>query len=280
MIKSTWHRFLGFVWVLAPLQLQYVKHFLSSSSKKVRPSGDFLQAHVWIPLKISVKILKIFPCLVTQNLVLVSNRHRRDLGGSSASGTCLTAVQVHHRSPEHTSGPTTSPCHRRASRTERRIFSTIFSGYFQRDIDRDLEWGGDPVAAGKRPVAPSEFGRRAIVNELPSLKTQMSRSEKTCEPDCVPSNLSLPRISAEDKRLPAQILALEKVRLDQSIYADDILCNGSIQAWGHPICLSDWQILHPLAWSHWCRWIKIKFKDGQYQNWVSLLGVDDTGWAG
>lgn len=190
MIKSTWHRFLGFVWVLAPLQLQYVKHFLSSSSKKFRPSGDFLQAHVWIPLKISVKILKIFPCLVTQNLVLVSNRHR-DLGGSSASGTCLTAVQVHHRSPEHTSGPTTSPCHGRASRTERRIFSTIFSGYFQRDIDRDLEWGGDPVAAGKRPVAPSEFRRRAIVNELPSLKTQMSRSEKTCEPDCVPCLKSL-----------------------------------------------------------------------------------------
>ena len=68
----------------------------------------------------------------------------------------------------------------------------------------------------------------------------MSRSEKTCEElDCVPSNLSLPRISAEDKRLPAQILALEKVRLDQSIYADDILCNGSTHAGGQSKCVSD-----------------------------------------
>ena len=138
MIKYTCHCFLNLALLFAPHHLEYLQHLLSYSSKQFGPPGNFLQAHVWIPLKISVKILKIFPCLVTQNLVLVSNRHR-DLGGSSASGTCLTAVQVHHRSPEHTSGPTTSPCHRRASRTERQIFSTIFSGYFQRDIDRDLE---------------------------------------------------------------------------------------------------------------------------------------------
>ena len=149
MIKYTCHCFISFALLFAPHQLEYLKHFPSSSSKKFRPPGKFLQAQVWIPLKMSVKILKIFPCLVTQNLLAGSNRHRR------SAGRLLNKRHLSHRGPSESTAvvPSTPPARQQVRATAEQvgdgetdilnnilgIFSTIFSGYFQRDIDRDLE---------------------------------------------------------------------------------------------------------------------------------------------
>ena len=146
MIKYTCHCFISFALLFAPHQLEYLKHFLSSSSKKYRPPGNFLQSNVWIPQKISVKILKIFPCLVTQNLVLVSNRHR-------SAGRLLNKRHLSHRGPSESKStavvPSTPPARQQVRATaeqvghgETDIFDDILndiSGYFHRDIDRDLE---------------------------------------------------------------------------------------------------------------------------------------------
>ena len=131
MIKYTCHCFISFALLFAPHQLEYLKHFLSSSSKKYRPPGNFLQSNVWIPQKISVKILKIFPCLVTQNLVLVSNRHR-------SAGRLLNKRHLSHRGPSESTAvvPSTPPARQQVRATAEqvgRIFSTIFSTIF-RDI--------------------------------------------------------------------------------------------------------------------------------------------------
>ena len=127
MIESTWHRFASFVWVLAPHQLQYVKHFLLSSSKRIRPPENFLQAHVWIPQKISVKILKIFPCLVTQNLVLVSNRHR-------SAGRLLNKRHLSHRGPSESTAvvPSTPPARQQVRATAEQV------GHGETDIFDDI----------------------------------------------------------------------------------------------------------------------------------------------
>ena len=131
MIKYTCHCFISFALLFAPHQLEYLKHFPSSSSKKFRPPGKFLQAQVWIPLKMSVKILKIFPCLVTQNLLAGSNRHRR------SAGRLLNKRHLSHRGPsESTVVPSTPPARQQVRATAEqvgRIFSTIFSTIF-RDI--------------------------------------------------------------------------------------------------------------------------------------------------
>ena len=200
MIKYTCHCFISFALLFAPHQLEYLKHFLSSSSKKYRPPGNFLQAHIWIPLKMSVKILKIFPCLVTQNLLAGSNRHR-------SAGRLLNKRHLSHRGPSESTAvvPSTPPARQQVRATAEqvghgetdilndilRIFSTIFRDIF--NVTSTETWSEEeiPWQPGTRPVAPSEFRRRAIVNELPSLKTQMSRSEKTCELDCVPCLKSL-----------------------------------------------------------------------------------------
>ena len=135
MIKYTCHCFISFALLFAPHQLEYLKHFLSSSSKKYRPPGNFLQSNVWIPQKISVKILKIFPCLVTQNLV--SNRHR-------SAGRLLNKRHLSHRGPSESTAvvPSTPPARQQVRATAEQvghgetdilnnilgIFSTIFRG--------------------------------------------------------------------------------------------------------------------------------------------------------
>ena len=125
--------------------------------------------------------------------MLVSNRHR-------SAGRLLNKRHLSHRGPSESTAvvPSTPPARQQVRATAEqvgRIFSTIFSTIFRDifNVTSTETWSEEeiPWQPGTRPVAPSEFRRRAIVNELPSLKTQMSRSEKTCEPDCVPCLKSL-----------------------------------------------------------------------------------------
>ena len=53
------------------------------------------------------------------------------------------------------------------------------------------------AAPGRDQVSSS---RRKTIDEFPSLKTQMSLSEKICAPGCVLRNLFTFRVSVEDKR--------------------------------------------------------------------------------
>ena len=116
------------------------------------------------------------------------------------SGRLLNKRHLSHRGPSESTAvvPSTPPARQQVRATAEqvgRIFSTIFSTIFRDifNVTSTETWSEEeiPWQPGTRPVAPSEFRRRAIVNELPSLKTQMSRSEKTCEPDCVPCLKSL-----------------------------------------------------------------------------------------